>query len=99
MLRSLQPLHADCNADHPSIVNSLCQFDIYSGLVVIGERGEVDSGTFYTNFARHSASAFETMVTDQSVRTALFDGNERLLAHAIKALDHYAKSEGFSHNG
>lgn len=102
-IRDLQPLHSDRNADHPSILNSLCQFDVYSSLVVIGERGMVDSRNFYTNFSRYyahrSTPAFETMVTDQPVRTALFDGDDRLLAHAIKALDHYAQAEGFRYNG
>lgn len=102
-IRDLEPLHPDRGADHPSILNSLCQFDVYGGLVVIGERGEVDSGNFYTNFARYysyrSAPAFETIVTNLAVRAQLFVGNDRLLADAIKAFIHHASNEGFRYNG
>ena len=84
-------------------MNSLCQFDVYGALVVIGERGKPSTGNFYTNFARYysqrSAPAFRAVVDDPMVRKALFDGDDRLLAHAISTIASYADREGFRFDG
>jgi len=102
-IREIAALHPDRDAAHGSILNSLCQFDVYGCLVVIGERGSVRSKNFYPNFSRYltprSAPAFDTMVTNTAVRTELFDGDDQLLAQALQELIYRAGREGIMYNG
>ncbi|GHF04184.1 hypothetical protein GCM10017786_42480 [Amycolatopsis deserti] len=103
VVRGVAALRPDRAADDPAILTSLAQFDVYGAFVVIGTRGGADSQNFYTNFARYytqrSAPAFVTMVDDPEVRRVLFDGDDRLLAHAIAELDRMAQKEGFEYDG
>lgn len=102
-IRHLDSLHPDRPAEHPTILNSLCQFDVYGALVVIGERGTIKTGNFYTNFARYYSSratpAFETMVNDHPVRHQLFNADDQLLADAMHEIIRLANQEGFNYNG
>lgn len=103
IIRSLPALHPDRPAENQAILTSLCQFDVYGALVVIGERGKSKPGNFYTNFARYYSPrctpAFETIVNNRRVRDELFDGDDRLLADAIKEITSMADKEGFSYDG
>nr|WP_147460213.1 ATP-binding protein [Actinokineospora cianjurensis] len=103
IIRANPALHPDRPAEQPAILNSLCQFDVYGALVVIGARGTIDSANFYTNFARYysarSAPAFETIVSDPAVRNILFVGDDQLLADAIREIASLASHEGWKFNG
>jgi hypothetical protein len=103
VVRSVAALRPDATADSDDILNGLCQFDALAGLVVIGERGRIRSGSYYPNFARYythrTEPAFTLLVSDQSARTALFDGNDQLLADAIREMNRGANSEGFKYDG
>ncbi len=103
VIRDNAALRPDRSADDSQILDSLIQFDVYGALVVIGLRGSADDSNFYTNFARYysqrSAPAFVAMVTDPSVRAALFDGDDRLLADAVLALVNQAQREIFQYHG
>lgn len=100
-VRNVPTLHPDRPADDEAILNSLCQFDVYGGLVVIGQRG-LDDGNYYTNFARYypqrSEPAFTTIVTDPQARGVLFDGTAQQLADAIATMSRMAGKESFRFN-
>lgn len=103
IIRTDATLHPDRPDDSEFILTSLCQFDAYGAMIVIGKQGDVDMRNFYTNFARYYSErtipAFVTMVTDAHVRQALFDGDDQLLADAIKMISKMATQEGFNYDG
>ncbi|WP_040793403.1 AlbA family DNA-binding domain-containing protein [Nocardia paucivorans] len=96
-IRGVNALHPDRPVEDASILNSLCQFDAYAAMIVIGMNSVIDKRNFYTNFAAYDARrtepAFRAMVSDPSVRTMLFDGDDRLLADAITAISVLADKE------
>ncbi|MCX2954469.1 helix-turn-helix domain-containing protein [Lentzea sp. NEAU-D7] len=103
VIREMGALRPDVTSESPAVLNSLCQFDVYAALAVIGVRGKVSHGNFYTHFARYysprSTPAFETIVTDAKVRAALFDGDDQLLADAIREVVRMASKESFYFDG
>ncbi|SMC98115.1 AlbA family DNA-binding domain-containing protein [Kibdelosporangium aridum] len=103
IVRSNDALHLGEFADDDAILNSLCQFDVYGCVIVIGGRRSLDSGNYYPNFARYytprSQPAFIAVVTEQDVRNLLFDGTDQLLADAIVRLDETAAREGLRYQG
>lgn len=103
VVRTIETLHPDCAADDEVVLDSLCQFDLYGAVVVIGERGDLDSGNFYPSFGRYymqrTLPAFVRIVTDSAVRRQLFGGSDTLLADAIVEINRVAHSEGFSISG
>jgi hypothetical protein len=102
-VRSVAALRPDTAVDSDEILNGLCQFDALAGLVVIGERGRIRSGSYYPNFARYythrTESAFLLLVRDHGARRALFDSDDQLLADAIRQMNHTANNEGFNYDG
>lgn len=103
VVRAVPSLHLDVDAESETVLNSLCQFDVFGGLVNIGERKEISSATYYTNFARYythrAEPAFRRMISDSEVRRQLFAGDERLLATAITRMNQTAQNESFSFDG
>lgn len=103
VVRTLDALHLDVSAESEAVLSSLCQFDVYGALVVVGEQNDADDRNWYTNFARYypqrSLPAFVTMVTDQQVRQTLFDGDDELMAHAIRDMYEVARKEAFRFDG
>lgn len=98
IIRSLEALHPDLPAEHRGILASLCQFDAYAALAVIGGRGSTESRNFYPNFvpyhSRDTVPAFRAVVTDPAVRKAIFSGTDHKLAAAIAAISQSADREG-----
>lgn len=103
VVRAVPALHLDVDAESDEVLNSLCQFDVYGGLVNIGERGDASTSTYYTNFARYytrrSEPAFLKVIQDAEVRRQLFAGDQRLLATAIARMDKAAQGESFMTDG
>jgi Putative DNA-binding domain len=79
----------------------LVQFDVYRGIAVAREEGGRLGA--YTNFAFYSSSrgepAFNTVLTDQSARSALFSGNETQLRHLFRQMNQVAAEQSFAYNG
>jgi hypothetical protein len=102
-VRAVKALHPDLDPEDDRVLNSICQFDALGALVNMGQTSSLDSKNFYTNFARYDSQrtepAFVAIVSDTAMRTALFDGDDRLLAEAIDELSKKATSEGFRFNG
>jgi hypothetical protein len=96
-VRHIESLRPDVLADAPDILNSLCQFDVYGCLTVMGAKG-IKSGNYYPNFSRYesrrSEPAFVKIVDDPEVRGALFREDSETLAACIDALLHRAFDEG-----
>ncbi|MDQ7903072.1 ATP-binding protein [Phytohabitans sp. ZYX-F-186] len=103
VVRSLAALRPDAVPDSDEILDSLCQFDALAGIVVIGERGRISSGSYYTNFARYfsrrTEPAFLLLVSNADARKTLFVGDDQLLADAIREMSYRANREGFNYNG
>ena len=102
-IRTVPALCPDYSADQASILNSLCQFDVYGALIVIGEQGSTAGQNFYPSFARYdtsrSAPAFVEIVTNPIVRKTLFNGDDQHLADAITVVTSRARTEGFNYFG
>ncbi|MER6813434.1 ATP-binding protein [Spirillospora sp. NPDC000708] len=99
----VQATRLDVAANDERILSSLCQFDAYGALVVIGERHDSHASLYYPNFARYYAQrtlpAFKQMVTNQEVRRQLFEGDDALLALALADIERMAQQESFRFNG
>lgn len=102
-VRAVPALRPDVDVESEAVLNSLCQFDVFGALVNIGERKEISSATYYTNFARYytqrAEPAFLKIIEDAAVRGQLFAGDERFLATAIARMDKTAQNESFAFNG
>lgn len=98
-VRAVSALHPDSTVDEDAILDSLCQFDALGCLVVIGERGKIDSGNFFPSFAgyysRRTEPVLAQLVSDPVMRRQLFDGDDRFLADALAAVLRQAGKESF----
>lgn len=102
-VRAISALRSDRGAEHDSVLSSLCQFDLYGCLAVMGEQGSTEARLFNPGFARYYSKrtdpAFERIATDPAVRAALFDGDDAFLAAAISTICRYAREEAFRFDG
>jgi hypothetical protein len=89
--------------DDDQVLTSLAQFDALSNIVAIDGAGEARRSYFYPNFARFYSSRsipiVERLLIDQDMRQALFRGNDRSLAVALKVIGDGASHEGFRFRG
>jgi hypothetical protein len=94
----LEPLRPDVPVGDEAIVNSLTQFDLLSILTTIAEAGTLDSGNWYTNFARYDWSRSEPalidLLSDEEIRRVLFPLDDQHLADAIREVSSMAAGEG-----
>jgi hypothetical protein len=107
-LMSLSRLYAE---EHPWIrpelpegderlLNSILQFDLLACLVAADLNGSPDASAFYTNFARYFAHRVDpvakALLRNQSMREAIFHGDDAHLAHALFEVNRMARSEHFA---
>jgi hypothetical protein len=89
--------------DDEAILTSLTQFDILSNLVAIDDAETLRGRVFYTNFARFRQSriqrAVERLLTDPTMREAIFSHDDEDLAAALPEVGRLASSEGWRYDG
>jgi hypothetical protein len=94
----LAPLRPDVPAEDEAIVNSLTQFDLVSILTTIAAAESLDTGNWYTNFARYDWSRSEPalleLLDDGEIREVLFPQSDQHLADAIREVSRMARGEG-----
>jgi hypothetical protein len=95
----LPALRPDVVPGDEAILNSLTQFDLLSILTAVADASSVDSGIFYTNFARmdwsRSEPALEALLEDEDMRHELVPLGDQDLADAVREISRIAQSEGF----
>jgi hypothetical protein len=98
VIRRLEALRPEELADSEALTTSLCQFDVYGCLNVMGSRRSLDSGNFYPSFARYhsyrSEPAFVRLVEDERIREEVFGADKKWLAICIRELASRASIEG-----
>lgn len=103
VVRTVAATCPDKDANNDAILNSLCQFDAFGCLVVIGERQSIDSKNYYPSFARYytqrTEPAFSSIVADISIRNKLFIGDDHFLADTLAEVLSRASKESFRFNG
>jgi len=96
--RRLSALRPDIALESSDLLTSLCQFDVYGCLHVMGVRRSIDSGNFYPTFARYdswrSEPAFIKLIEDTDARTAIFPEDAEWLAVCMRELIERAGNEG-----
>lgn len=94
----LAPLRPEVPAEDEAIVNSLTQFDLLSILTTIAAAESLDTGNWYTNFARYDWSRSEPalieLLGDEEIRQVLFPLGDQHLADAIREVSRMAGGEG-----
>jgi hypothetical protein len=98
-IERLAALRPDVASGDEAILNSLTQFDLLSILTAVADARGVDSGIFYTNFARmnwsRSEPALEALLKDKEMRQQLVPLGDQDLADAVREISRLAQSEGF----
>lgn len=82
------------------MLNSLCQFDLLSGVTAIGDSQKPDGGAFYPSFALYDARRTEPaalgLINDSQIRKTLFPFDDSKLATAFWAMIQEAGSRSIS---
>jgi len=103
VVRAVECLRPDVEAEDDAVLTGLCQFDAYAALAVVAVSGSMGGGAFYTNFARfwtqRAQPAFSRVVRDPAVREVIFPRSDADLAAAIRGIDQLATKEGVSYSG
>lgn len=93
-------------SDGPSddeVLTSITQFDVLSNLAAIDDAHSLDQRVFYTNFARFRQDRIQPVVnrllTDLTMRAAIFTGDDEKLAAALAEVGRLASSEGLRYGG
>jgi Putative DNA-binding domain len=99
-VQRMSALRPDTTADDPEVLTSLTQFDLVSIFVAIEDAGDLNTRSWYANFARfdwsRSEPALVKVLEDPSVRTALLPRlSDEELATAIREVSRMAQGEGF----
>ncbi len=99
VVRRLACLRPEEAEESEAIATSLCQFDVYGCLNVMGSRRSLDSSNYYPSFARYhsyrSVPAFVRLVEDETARREIFGEDKVWLAACMKELIESAEKEGF----
>lgn len=89
--------------DADELFTALAQFDVLSNIAAVSAAGSTESQVFYTNFARFRQSRIDPIVrsllTDSSIRRAIFPRDDGQLADALRAIAYVATREGFRYDG
>lgn len=97
-VRRLSAVRPDIALESEDLLSSLCQFDVYGCLHVMGARRSIDSGNFYPTFARYSSwrsePAFIKLIEDGEAKTAIFPEDSEWLAVCMRELVERAGIEG-----
>jgi hypothetical protein len=87
--------------DDERILDSLCQFDALAALAVIDETGFM--ADFYPNFSRfystRTVPAIARLISDDSMRRAIFPKSDAELANALRGLNEQARQAAVRFNG
>jgi hypothetical protein len=93
-------------SDGPSddeVLTSIAQFDVLSNLAAIDDANSLDQRVFYTNFARFRQDRIQPIVnrllTDTTMRAAIFTGGDKELAAALAEVGRLASSDGLRYSG
>jgi hypothetical protein len=90
-------------ADDEAVLNSLVQFDVLSNIVAIGDAKEVDGRVFSPSFAVFRQVRIQPVVnqllTDPTMRSALFPFDDDDLALALQGIASVAAREGWMSDG
>lgn len=93
----------DIPADDDALLTSLVQFDILSNIVAIDGAGTLGGGVFFPNFARFRQERVdpvaERLLTDTTMRDALFKRDDDDLAIALRAIGQEASKVGWTVDG
>ncbi|MFG1879562.1 hypothetical protein ACGFIV_32490 [Sphaerisporangium sp. NPDC049003] len=98
VVRRLECLRPDVEAQDERILTSLTQFDFLTCLV-----GLDIGGDYYPNFAHYNTPrttpAAEQLLREPAMRGEIFHGDDLRLAQALDTVDRAARREGFSYHG
>ena len=91
-------MRPDLPLDAEEILNSLCQFDFLSGIVVIGRASpDWNRGSVYPSFAQFYSHRTDPIVArlivDSAMRQELFPKDDNALATALRELAHLAAQD------
>jgi hypothetical protein len=102
MIQERPWLRIDALADDPLVLQSLCQFDLLAGLMLlVAEPHAPDAvAIFWPEFARfptaYSDSVLDDVLEDATARRDLGITSDTALVAALKTLDRLARSESFA---
>jgi Schlafen, AlbA_2 len=104
IVRRLDCLRPDIEAEDDAVLNGLTQFDFLACLVAMADSNNTDSsGAFYPNFARFDETrtqpAAQRLLHDPEIRKAIYPANNESLASALHTIDRTAQREGFRYDG
>jgi hypothetical protein len=102
MIQDRPWLRIDALADDPLVLQSLCQFDLLAGLMLlVAPADESDAAAvFWPEFARfptaYSDPVLDDVLEDQTARIDLGIASDGDLVAALNAVDRLARSESFA---
>jgi hypothetical protein len=101
VVREVAALRPDVGADSEVVLNSLCQFDALSALVIMS--GTDNKGGYYPSFSHYyshrTEPALVTVIRDKAARRVIYPGDDDALAAAIRDINDAANREGFRYDG
>jgi hypothetical protein len=105
VIRRLDHLRPELEAEDDRLLTSLAQFDFLACLHAIHTSGATTDagGIFYPHFATFYAARTQPIVrrllTDPSLRECIYPRDDGQLADALKLVDQYATHVGFRYDG
>jgi hypothetical protein len=103
IVREIQALHPDTDANSDRVLDSLCQFDALTGVVFLTHREASGSPSYGPSFARYcqhrTEPIFSELVQNQEMRRTIAGDDDAKTAAAIDQIDAMARSAGFRYDG
>ncbi len=104
IIRRLDELRPDLEADDERILTSLNQFDFLACVVALAMTNNGGpGGIYYPHFAKFYSSRThpiaERLIADESLRQQVYPGADRQLAETLRQIDDMAQKVGFAFDG